>query len=125
MASRRMTDDELAAARGILHDLRQRITEAGKSDPVFTFALRRYLYKNLSYDERGTPAQRTKLKLQKLIEQAGKCPYAKCSEPDRIMTKADEPELDRIDPVKGYTSENTTLVHHGCHRHSQDTRGYC
>ncbi len=124
MASRRMTTEELMVARDILDQARQRITEAGKGDPVFTFALRRYVYKQLSYDERGTPAQRTKLKLQKLIEQEGKCAYAKCPVPNRKITKADEPELDRIDPVKGYTSENTVLMHHRCHRESQDLMGF-
>jgi hypothetical protein len=124
MASRRMTASELATAREILDQVRQRITEMAKGEPVFTFALRRYVYKKLAYDERGTPAQRTKLKLQKLIEQEGKCADPTCPFPDRKMTKADEPELDRIDPVKGYTSENTTLVHHQCHRRSQDSKRY-
>jgi hypothetical protein len=47
------------------------------------FALRRYVYKNLSYDERGTPAERTKLKLAKLMEQDGKCAYPDCPVPDQ------------------------------------------
>jgi len=42
-----------------------------------------------------------------------------CLRPDLKMSKADEPELDRIDLIKGYTLENTVLVHHECHRHSQ------
>jgi hypothetical protein len=120
-----MTKDELIVAGHILREVRQRITETGEGDPVFTFALRRYVYKNLSYDERGTPAQRTKLKLEKLIEQGGECVYSECKMPDRKITKADEPELDRIDQVKGYTSENTVLMHHACHRASQDKKGYC
>jgi hypothetical protein len=124
MASRKMTASELAAARKILDEVRQRITETAKGEPVFTFALRRYVYKYLGYDERGTPAQRTKLKLQKLIEQDGKCADPSCPFPDRKMTTADEPELDRIDPVKGYTSNNTILVHHQCHRRSQNAKSY-
>src|ERR1700733_13818795 len=122
MPSRKMTASELEAARDILDHVRQRITETAKGEPVLTFALRRYVYKKLAYDERGTPAQRTKLKLQKLIEQDGKCAASNCLLPDRKMTKADEPELDRIDPVKGYTIDNTTLVHHQCHRQSQDEK---
>ncbi len=119
-----MTAGELQIARDILDQARQRIAEAAKGDPVLTFAMRRYVYKYLGYDERGTPAQRTKLKLQKLLEQDGKCAYPDCPFRDRKMTKADEPELDRIDPVKGYTPENTVLVHHDCHRLSQDAKGY-
>ena len=124
MASRRMTTQELTAAKEILDQARQRITEVGGGDVVLTFALRRYVYKQLSHDERGTPSQRTKLKLHKLIEQGGKCAYKKCPTPDHKMTKADEPELDRIDPVKGYTSDNTVLMHHGCHRESQKCKGF-
>jgi hypothetical protein len=79
--------------------------------------------KNPSYDERGNPHQRTKLKLQKLVEQKGKCAYPRCPTPDRLMTKEDEPELDRIEAIKRYTKENTVLVHHDCHRISQREKG--
>jgi hypothetical protein len=44
MASRRMTTEELTVPRDILDQARPRITQAGKGDPVFTFALRRYVY---------------------------------------------------------------------------------
>jgi hypothetical protein len=40
------------------------------------------------------------------------------------MTKEDEPELDRIEAIKGYTNENTVLVHHDCHRMSQKEKGF-
>jgi hypothetical protein len=124
MPSRRLTESELEVARGILDQVRETIAAASKGDPVLTFALRRYVYKYLTYDERGTPAARTKLKMQKLLEQDGKCGYEKCPVPDRKITKADEPELNRIDPVQGYTSENSVLVHHACHRMSQSEKGF-
>jgi len=124
MDNGRMNDGELAAAREILAEVRQRIFGAASGDSRLAFALRRYVYKNLSYDERGTPAERTKLKLAKLMEQDGKCAYLDCPVSDRKITKEDEPELDRFDPVEGYTSENTRLVHHSCHRRSQLERGF-
>jgi hypothetical protein len=95
-----MESADLAVARRILATVRDLIAEATGGDERLGFALRRYVYKNLSYDERGTPAQRTKLKLQKIIEQGGKCGYPGCLTPDRPLTKEDEPELDRIDPVR-------------------------
>lgn len=96
MASRKLTASELAAARDILNHVRQNITETAKGDPMLTFALRRYVYKYLAYDERGTPAQRTRLKLQKLIEQGGKCGDPNCLFLDRLMTKADD-KIERYD----------------------------
>jgi hypothetical protein len=120
-----MTNSELVAAKDILNQVRQRITETANGDLVFTFALRRYIYKYLSYDERGTPAERTKIKLAKIKEQREMCADPECPVPGRKISKSDEPELDRIDPVKGYTMENTVLLHHECHRRAQDRNGYC
>lgn len=68
MPSRRLTNDELAKATAILKDVRQRILGEANDDRVLAFALRRYVYRKLSHDERGTPAQRTKLKFEKLLE---------------------------------------------------------
>jgi hypothetical protein len=119
-----MTPAELIRAKEILDQARNNIREASASDPLAAFSIRRYVYKNLSYDERGTPASRTKLKLQKLLDQEGKCAYTDCPRPSHKMSKADEPELDRLDPVYGYTIENTVLVHHECHRMSQSKKRF-
>jgi transcriptional regulatory protein LevR len=119
-----MSRSQLGTARQILADVRQRLAKAAHGNERFVFLLRRYISKNLSYDERGNPQQRTKLKLQKLIEQKGKCAYANCPTPDRPMTKEDEPELDRIEAIKRYTKGNTVLVHHDCHRMSQKEKGF-
>lgn len=119
MSNGPMSIDQLATAREILVEIRRRIADAAGADQRFAFALRRYVFKNLSYDERDTPARRTKLKLQKLIDQGGICAYSACPTPRLKMTKEQEPELDRVDAIKGYTPENTVLMHHACHRFSQ------
>jgi hypothetical protein len=124
MSNERMSKEQLTAARRILAEVRHRVVEAAGDDQRFAFALRRYVYKNLSYDERGNPQQRTKLKLQKIVEQGGKCAYANCPIPGRRISKEEEPELDRLDAIKGYTKENTVLMHHGCHRLSQKEKGF-
>lgn len=124
MSNERMSKSQLEMARQILADVRQRLATAAQDDERFAFLLRRYISKNLTYDERGNPQQRTKLKLQKLVEQKGKCAYTNCPTPDRIMTREGEPELDRIEAIKGYTIENTVLVHHDCHRMSQKEKGF-
>jgi len=124
MSNRLMNTHQLAAAREILAEVRRRIADAADGDQQFTFTLRRYVFKNLSYDERGTPKQRTKLKLQKLVDQDGICGYEKCPTPHLKMTKEEEPELDRLDAIKSYTPENTVLMHHGCHRLSQKEKGF-
>jgi hypothetical protein len=124
LANERMSKSQLETAREILTEVRQRIEEATQSDERFNFLLRRYVSKNLSYDERGDPQERTRIKLEKLLEQKGKCAYAKCPTPNHVMTKEDEPELDRLEAIKGYTPENTVLVHHACHRMSQKEKGF-
>ena len=50
-----MEPDQLASAKQILIEVRDRIQEEANGSPALTFAMRRYIYKNLSYDERGTP----------------------------------------------------------------------
>ena len=124
MPSRRMTTEELATSREILDQIRQRIREAAGSDSMLEFALNRYIWKNVMYDERGKPAHRKRLKHRKLAEQQGICGYPECPTPDRLMTMADEPELDRIDAPEGYTDENTVLMHHECHRASQRAKSF-
>ncbi len=94
------------------------IEEAAAGDPILLFALRRRLFIRLMYWERGTPAERTKLKAAKWAAQDGRCDI--CKEPvDRKGS-----ELDRDNPVLGYTLENTRLVHHACHRRDQEAKGF-
>lgn len=86
MSNERMNKSQLETARRMLGEVRQQLVTAAQDDERFVFLLRRYSSKNLSYDERGNPQERTKLKLQKLIEQKAKCAYPKCPTPDRLMT---------------------------------------
>ena len=118
MPSRRLTRDEAAKADALLAEVKAMVTGAAGGDPVLLFALRRRLFTRLMYWERSMPAERTKLKAAKWKAQAGLC--AICSEPMDVKGS----ELDRADPVDGYTADNTRLVHHACHRQDQETKGF-
>jgi ribosomal protein L44E len=116
--NRQLTEQERDVARGILRQVRERITEATKGDQAYTWALRRYLYIRLMHDERGNPTERKKLKFRKMVEQEAKC--AECGE--RLPEQGSE--LDRLDAMSGYTSENVRLVCHSCHRRMQAEKGF-
>jgi hypothetical protein len=98
--------------------VRDRLKEMSGSDARLLHRLRRRIYVRLSYDERGTPAHRTKLKNLKWKEQRGKCSI--CGED---LPESDG-ELDRFDAVAGYTPDNTQLIHHACHREQQKSRSF-
>jgi hypothetical protein len=69
-----MTVEQRARAQRILESIRHAIaTEAG-GDPLLEFAIRRYIYVRLSYDERGKPMQRRKLKVKLFDRQQGRSP---------------------------------------------------
>lgn len=74
--------------------------------------------KDFEFDERGTPADRTKLKLTLMAKQQGKC--AACGEP----LPPRESELDRRETAQGYTETNCRLIHHQCHRKAQAAKNY-
>lgn len=114
----RLTPEQAEAANSLLDQVRDRLREMSNGDERLLFSLRRRIYVRLSYDERGDPAHRKKLKEKKWKEQRGKC--ATCGG-DLPVSGA---ELDRSDAVLGYTSENTKLVCHACHRKQQEERGF-
>jgi len=116
--TRQLTDEERESARHILERTRKDIEDAAEGDASLIWAIRRYIYKQLTYDERGTPTERRKLKDLKWKEQRGKC--ARCSG-DLPIKGA---ELDRIDPMNGYKWENVRLLCHKCHREEQEERGF-
>lgn len=118
MPSRKLTAAEIAQADAILTRVKNDITTAAQGDPVLLFALRRRTFIRLMYWERSTPAERRKLQRIKFAEQEGRC--AICG---KAMEQAGA-ELDRLDPVPGYTVENTRLVHHACHVADQKAKGY-
>lgn len=105
-------------ANALLDEIRAKLQALGAGDPELLFAYRRRVHIRLMQDERGTPAYRKKLKLEKWKQQDGRC--AICH---KEMPQA-ESERDRLHAPDGYTVENTQLVHHACHRQQQAERGF-
>jgi hypothetical protein len=118
MPNRRLKPDELIKANHVLDQIRASINDLSSGDPELLFAYRRRLIVKLTHDERGTPAERNKLKAEKRIQQKGICPL--CSEPlpEKYV------ELDRTVAYLGYTPENTRLIHHQCHIEDQARKSY-
>ena len=82
------------------------------------FAYRRKLFKELTYDERGKPMARRKLKDQKWKQQRGICAVCKRELPEKYAV------LDRLNASDGYTAENTRLIHQQCDVEQQELKGY-
>ena len=114
----RLTDEERAIAKDLLDNVRVAVKGAARGDPTLEWALRRYVYIRLGHDERGNPMQRKLLKLNKMIQQEGKCALCGVKLPRRGA------ELDRLEQTKGYTEENVRLLCHDCHRAEQEKRGF-
>lgn len=116
--SRRLTEIEQAMGRHIVESVRQLISKATKKDLALAWAMRRYVYIRLIHDEKGTPMQRRLLKMKKMISQKGLCAICRKTLPTKGA------ELDRRTAMFGYTEKNTRLVHHKCHRKSQEEKGF-
>lgn len=86
MANRRLTASELEQANAILELVRAQLDSVGAGDAGLHWALRRKLYKELMYDERGKPRHRRRLKQLKREQQRGLC--AICAQSRR---RKDEP----------------------------------
>jgi hypothetical protein len=119
MAKRRLTDAERSTATTLLNSILKKIEKLSGGDPELLFALRRRLIVKLTHAERGTPAQRNRLKEQKYAEQKGVCPLCKGKRGKLPLKYA---ELDRKIARVGYTAKNTRLVHHECHTDDQRKR---
>src|SRR5579884_805949 len=117
MANRRLTEDELTQANTLLALIRERIGDLSGDDAELRFAYNRKIAKELTYDERGKPMWRRKLKAVKRKAQEGKC--AQCGEalPERNAV------LDRFRASAGYTAANTQLICEPCDRRIQTQRG--
>ncbi len=102
----------------MIAEVRQRLADLSGGDADVLWALRRKLYKELTYDERGKPAQRRKLKELKRIDQNNKCVICGASLPEKYVV------LDRLEAMKGYTQENTRLLCQTCDTQVQIERGY-
>lgn len=118
MANRRLSPAELHSANELLREIRTRIKQLSGDDTALQWALRRKIYKELSYDERGKPMHRRKLKQAKHREQHGVCPVCREPLPETYTV------LDRHDAMRGYTAENTRLIHPACDTAVQRSRGY-
>ncbi len=116
--AKKLTSRQAAAAKKILEATRQMIRNAATGEEV-EFRIRRYVRIRLEHDERGKPPERKLIKLKKFAEQRGLC--AACGKP---MTLEEEPHLHRIVASRGYTAENTILIHHDCHRREQRAKGF-
>ena len=118
MPNRNLTEVELKKAWKLIESVRKRLGTLAGGDSELLFALRRKVYKELTYDERGKPAFRNKLKASKREEQGNICPL--CGKKLPIKDSI----LDRFNAADGYTPENTRLIHRKCDEEVQSTRGY-
>jgi hypothetical protein len=115
---RKLSKEQSEKANALLDEVRSKLQILSSGDPQLLFYLRRRIFLRLTYDERGPPAHRDRLKQLKMSAQNGKC--AICG---KGLPKT-ESELDRFLAWKGYTPENTQLIHHDCHRSQQKQRGF-
>ena len=118
MPNRQLSEEELTQANALLEEIRERLAGLAAGDEELLFAFRRKIYKELTYDERGKPMQRKKLKDQKRAEQDNRCAVCGESLPEKYVV------LDRFRAAAGYTRENTRLIHQGCDAQVQESRGY-
>lgn len=102
----------------LIAEVRKRVRDLSGGDEDLLWALRRKLFKELMYDERGKPMQRRRLKDLKRAEQDNKCAVCHASLPAKYVV------LDRIEAMQGYTPENTRLICQACDTKVQIERGY-
>ena len=118
MPNRRLTPPEIASLNKLQASTVEALDAMATGDPELLFALRRRLFTRLMHLERGTPAHRNKLKAEQWQAQRGLC--AMCN--GSMEQKGSE--LDRFVAWKGYTTDNTRLVHHDCHVADQRRKGF-
>lgn len=114
----RLNDEQLVKANELLEEIRARIAEVSGGDDDLYFAYRRKVAKELTYDERGKPIHRKRLKFQLMRDQDGLC--ADCGKP--LEEKGSI--LDRREAKLGYTKENVELIHPSCDQRRQEALGY-
>ena len=116
--NRQLTAHELESVGHLLDRIRSDIDTLSAGDPELLFAIRRKIFKELGYDERGKPMQRRMLKLKKMAEQKGACAVCGGTLPEKYSV------LDRVEAIKGYTPENTRVLCPACDTELQQQRGY-
>lgn len=114
----RLNEAQLELANVLLNEIRDRIAEVAVGDDDAYFAFRRKIAKELTYDERGKPTLRKRLKYQLMRDQEGLC--VDCGEP--LEEKGSV--LDRKEAKYGYTKENVELIHPTCDQRRQAELGY-
>ncbi|MBI3779140.1 MAG: hypothetical protein HY274_09570 [Gammaproteobacteria bacterium] len=105
-------------AQTLLDEIRAKLKKLSRGNRELLFALRRKIYKELTYDERSKPMIRRKLKEQKRKEQKGFCAVCGKRLPEKYVV------LDRLKAVDGYTKKNTRLICQECDVKVQSSRGY-
>lgn len=119
MANRILTEEERQKLfLPLIADVRNRLEALSGGDPDLMWALRRKLYKTLTYDERDNPTNRRILKQVKRAVQKNKCPNCGKELPKKNAV------LDRFEAMRGYTEENTRLICPECNVSIQEERGY-
>lgn len=118
MPNRTLTTEELAHANDVLASIRERINSLSGDDAELRFAYNRKIAKELTYDERGKPMWRRKLKALKRKTQGGRCTECGSELPARNAV------LDRLSAAAGYTEDNTRLICETCDRRIQAERHF-
>ena len=119
MPNRQLTSEELKnIAYPLIAKVRTCLKISASGDPELLWALRRKVFKELMYDERGKPMHRVALKKKKVIEQNNQCAYCKKELPKKGCI------LDRLEAMVGYTLENTRVLCPKCDIMFQAKRGY-
>jgi hypothetical protein len=114
LPNRQLSADELETLFApLITQVRERLVELSMGDGALLWALRRKLFKELMYDERGKPMHRRRLKELKRAEQDNKCAVCASSLPARYAV------LDRVEAL-----ENTRLICQQCDTRVQAERGY-
>jgi len=120
LPTRKLNEQELKVANSLLEEVRHSIEKHSENDLDLRFALRRKIAKELTYDERGTPMQRKKLKLKMLRVQNGLC--ANCGKALPLLARG--AVLDRQNAMAGYTAENVKLICRACDDKLQESRNF-
>jgi ribosomal protein L44E len=102
----------------LIDEVRNRLKELSDGDLDLMWALRRKLYKTLTYDERDNPTNRRILKQVKRAVQKNRCASCGKGLPEKNAV------LDRFEAMKGYTEDNTQLICPECNVRIQEERGY-
>ena len=120
MPTRKLSEEELRITNSLLEEIRLSIQKLSGNDSDLQFAIRRKIAKELTYDERGKPMQRKKLKLKMLRLQNGLC--ANCNNPLPLLARG--AVLDRQNAMAGYTVENVKLICRKCDDKIQESRTF-